>query len=450
MIVNKCRRFHIELQGEILMELMLQQKQTLNLVMTPELRQAIELLQFSTYELYQFLQERALENPLIDLVEKHDVPGDQAPSIWKVDDENKNPIDFVSSGEKGMREILIDQARWLNITEKNWNVLRYLILNLDENGYLPLTNNEIATQLNISNEKVEEGIQLLQRMEPAGLGARNLSECLLLQVQRYYPDEKLAKKVITEHLQLLADRKWETIAKKCNVTLEQVKEVYDLIQTLNPRPCTNISNPSVEYLHPDIIVEEEAGTFHIYLNDSYLPDIQFNSDYSELLSDKVPAYVQNQFKNYQWLKNSMEQRRTTILKIMEVIINKQRDFFINGFKSLQPLTLKDVAKEIGMHESTVSRATANKVIQTPKGSFDLRLLFSTKLEGSQGETTSQTKVKVLLEDIIKKEDKYKPLSDQKISDLLKEQGIKISRRTVAKYREELNIPSSSRRKEIKV
>lgn len=433
------------------MELMLQQKQTINLVMTPELRQAIELLQFSTYELYQFLQERALENPLIDLVEKHDVTGDvQSSTSWKKDEDYKNPVDFVASGEKGMRETLIDQARWLKINEESWLVLRYLILNLDENGYLPLTTKEIALQLNISIDKIEEGIQLLQQMEPAGIGARSLAECLLLQVQRNYPDDTLTKKVITDHLEMLADRKWEAIAKECNVMLSEVKEVYERIQTLNPRPCAIFSNASVEYLYPDIIVEEEEGTFHIYLNDSHIPEIQFNSDYSDVLANKVPAYVQNQFKNYQWLKNSMEQRRTTILKIMKVIIEKQREFFIDGFKGLQPLTLKEVAQEIDMHESTVSRATANKVIQTPKGSFDLRLLFSTRLEGNHGESTSQTKVKLLLEEIIKKEDKYKPLSDQKISNLLKDKGVKISRRTVAKYREELNIPSSSRRKEIKV
>src|SRR5699024_9902001 len=219
---------------------------------------------------------------------------------------------------------------------------------------------------------------------------------------------------------------------------------------------TIISSPHIEYLNPDIIVDidEDTGDFQVYLNDNYVPEVRFNRDYSNEIASaeqQVSQYVNNHFRRYQWLQNSIQQRRNTILKIMKVLLIEQQDFFTDGLKALKPLTLKEVADLIEMHESTVSRATANKVVQTPQGSFELRKLFSTSLSTASGEKASQTTVKMMLKDIVDKEEKYKPLSDQKIADLLKEdQGVKISRRTVAKYRSELNIPSSTRRKEIKV
>ncbi|MGM8366046.1 RNA polymerase factor sigma-54 [Virgibacillus sp. W0181] len=434
------------------MELVLQQKQTLNLVMTTELRQAIELLQYSNYELHQFLQEKALENPLIELIEKNtDFSYEKKRSVGRSADDVPDPAEFVASDEQGMREKLIDQAKWLDMEQSEWNLLRYLILNLDENGYLPLSDAEIMEQLALNEMELKRGLQLLHQLEPAGVGARDLQECLLLQVERLYPEKALAKSVIENYLEQLADKKWQEITKALNISMTELKTAYTFIQTLNPRPCSNLSSSSVEYLHPDIIVEEDGEHFNIAFNDNYLPEIRFNNNYSNLITNKLPTYVQNQYKNYQWLKNSIEQRRTTILKIMHVILDRQLGFFRQGFTALQPLTLKDVASEINMHESTVSRATANKVIQTSKGSFDLRLLFSTKLNADSGSEASQTKVKLLLEELIKQEDKYKPLSDQKISDHFKEEkDITVSRRTVAKYREELNIPSSSRRKELKI
>lgn len=439
------------------MELVLQQKQTLNLVMTTELRQAIELLQYSTYDLLQFLREQELENPLIELVEKgYETPyREKRQTSYKSQETEVDPFDFIANNEKEMREKIIEQTTWLAIDETQRKMLQYLILNLDENGYLILTNDEIAHYLGINQQEVIEMISLLQQLEPIGIGARNLKECLLLQARYYYPDEKALEIIIKDHLELLANKMWNKISKLINVPLSEIKEAYELIKTLNPRPVSLVSSSSAQYLNPDIIVDtDESGEeFSVYLNDGYIPDIRFNEDYSSILKSEhqMSKYVQDHFKNYRWLLNSIEQRRTTILKVMQVIINRQRKFFLEGFKALKPLTLKEVADEIEMHESTVSRATANKVVQTPKGSFELRLLFSTKIHTKSGDSTSQTKVKILIEELINKEDKLKPLSDQKIADHLKaDKGIKISRRTVAKYRDELNIPSSSKRKEIKV
>lgn len=433
------------------MELVLQQKQTLNLVMTAELRQAIELLQYSNYELYQFLEEQALENPLLELVEQdNDATYNRNGSHRKTAGVALDMTEFLADDEKGMRDILLEQARWMEVEQSEWYLLQYLILNLDENGYLPLSETEIMQHLKISEQEVHRGIKLLQQLEPIGVGARNLQECLLLQVKRLYPEKQLVQAIIGNYLESLANKKWQQIAKELDISLIEVKEINAFIQTLDPRPCSNLTTPSIDYLHPDIVVEENEGHFNISFNDRFIPEIRFNNSYSSLLTNELPSYVQTQYKNYQWLKKSLEQRQTTILKIMNVIIEKQLGFFRQGFAALQPLTLKDVASEIDMHESTVSRATANKVIQTSKGSFHLRMLFSSKLKNDQGVGASQTKVKLLLKEMIQKEDKYKPLSDQKISEhFKKEENIVVSRRTIAKYREELNIPSSSRRKELK-
>ncbi|MEN1967053.1 RNA polymerase factor sigma-54 [Lentibacillus sp. N15] len=434
------------------MELVLQQKQTLNLVMTTELRQAIQLLQYSTYELYQFLQDQQLENPLIELEEK--VPDNPYPkkSNYRNTDET-NPFDYIPAREQGMREQLLDQMQWLNITQAERELLHYLILNLDENGYLSVDPAETSENFSITITEINRGIEQLQQLEPIGVGARNLKECLLLQARCYYPDEPLLECLIMDYLEDLANRKWHNIARSLNISLANVKEMHDMIQEFDPKPCARITNFSADYLHPDIVVEQKGDGFSVYLNDGYVPRIQMNSQYAEYLTGKtdVTGYMQHKYKSYQWLVNSLEQRRSTILKIVDVVIKKQHDFLKNGFAALQPLTLKEVAEEIDMHESTVSRATMNKVIQTPQGAYDIRRLFASKLTADNGDSASQATVKLLLKDIVEKESKRKPYSDQKIADYFKtKKGITISRRTVAKYREELKIPASSKRKEIEV
>ena len=307
--------------------------------------------------------------------------------------------------------------------------------------------------LQLTDSDIDWGIQLLQQIAPLGTGARTLKECLLLQLNYGYPDDELAQHLVEHHLQLIADRKWNDIATLMKIPLAEVKRLCDLIRSLNPRPYTFISDNATSYLNPDIIVECIDDEFIFHLNDGSLPSIQVNKDYAPYLhsKDNISTYMNDHFKNYQWLLSSIEQRRKTIISIMKVLLDKQKNFFKDGFQALRPLTLKDVADEIGMHESTVSRATTNKVIQTPSGSFNLRLLFTSKLEMADGNSISQTTVKSLLKSFVENEDKYKPHSDQKIADYLKsEQGITISRRTISKYREELNIPSSSRRKEIRI
>ncbi|MDW0110703.1 RNA polymerase factor sigma-54 [Sporosarcina aquimarina] len=435
------------------MELGLQQRQELNLLMTVELRQAIELLQYSTYELEQYIREQELENPLIQLKEKEEKPVYEERLHRRISSYGSAdiPMDAVQCAEENKREELLKQAKLVYPDALTQSLLKYLIYNLDDNGFLQ--HNEHTPSPLFDEEQIEKGVHLLQELGPIGIGARDLKECLQLQIMYNYPENQLASCLVENHLNLIADRKWNEIASKMDITMKEVKNLFEFIQTLNPRPCSFVSDDSTKYVTPDIIVELKGEGFTFHLNDGYLPGIHMNKSYSQYLSDKSDAskYVQTQYKNAQWLLSSIEQRRNTIIKIVCVLLEKQEEFFKHGFNSLKPMTLKEVADEIGMHESTVSRATSNKVIQTPFGSFELRMLFTSKLETSDGNTVSQTKVKKLLESLIAKENKFKPYSDQKIAEYFNaEKGITISRRTISKYREELRIPPSSKRKDIQV
>lgn len=436
------------------MEISLQQRQELSLIMTMELRQSIELLQYTTYELDQFIRQQELENPLIELKETERSTMFEERYTKRVAPSTGNdlPTEAVQSSCRNMRDELYELVKFTFTEEETKRLLKFLIYNLDESGYLRLSTDP-SSPVEYDDATIEKGIHLLQQIGPSGIGARNLQECLLLQITSLYPENQLARQLVENYLDLVADRKWNDIASKLKISMTQVKELHDFILELNPRPCSLIADFEPEFMTPDIIVQwkDEKLTFH--LNDGYLPSIQLNKDYMPHLQAKndVSKYLQHQHKSFQWLLSSIEQRRNTIIKIVTVLLEKQKAFFTKGFSSLQPLTLKEVADEIEMHESTVSRATANKVIQTPHGTYELRNLFTSKLETADGDSISQTKVKTLLADYIAQENKFKPYSDQKIAEYFNtEKGITISRRTIAKYREELRIPPSSKRKEIRV
>lgn len=434
------------------MKIVLEQKQMLKMVMTTELRQAIELLQLSTYELLQFIEEQAEENPFIELVEKSDDPFIHERRPTKTFSEQQiNPIEYASKNDKSIHDYLREQLILLHLDEEKYKLVHYLILNINEQGYLAINDEEVKHQLNVDEVQLKDAKKTLQKLEPTGIGASNLAECLTIQAKKKYPNEALLYRIIENNLQLIADKQWNRLAKKVDISLSEVKIITEKIQTLNPKPAQSFSSTQVDYVTPDIFIHanEKENSYFIQLNDYYVPNVTFNNNYSTNYSKELSQYVSTHFKKFEWLQNSIEQRRNTILKIMGVIVNRQQNFLQNGFQSLKPLTLKDVADEIGMHESTVSRATANKIVQTPVGTFELRNLFSTK--SSAGGDTSQTKVKLIIKEMIEEENKYKPLSDQKIANELKEANeIVISRRTVAKYRDELQIPPSSKRKEIEI
>ena len=424
------------------------------MVMTTELRQAIELLQLTNYELKTFIEKEAEENPLIELVESYDDRSYSGQSNYNYSqDEEVDPLDFISNSEPSLYDHLLNQVNMLQISDNKRTILRFLVLNLNESGYLTMTNSEISQFLDVSEDRIEHARKTLLTLDPLGSGAVDVSESLLVQAKEKYPEDELLHTAIQYDLENIANRKWGVVAERLHISQNDVAHLLSKIQTLQPKPALNFSTRNTNYVTPDIVVQwdEEKDTFQVILNNYYVPDVQFNSEYAVNLrqSTELKSYVSEQYKKFNWLRQSIEQRRNTILNIMEVVLRKQRQFFKEGFRGLKPLTLQDVATEIDMHESTVSRATANKIVETPNGTFELRQLFSTGIKSNSGTITSQTKVKELLQEIVQNEDKTKPLSDQKIADKLKEMHeIAISRRTVAKYRDELNIPSSTRRKEL--
>ncbi|MBW8351688.1 RNA polymerase factor sigma-54 [Bacillus sp. IITD106] len=437
------------------MELGLFQKQTTNLVMTAELRQAISLLQYSTIELAQFIQEQALENPLIELEERKEEFNikEKYENVRKKStntNESKDPLEFVIPEKQSLQDYLIEQIRWLNLSDCERKVLEFLVLNVDDNGYLTIDSEEAANYLVVEKKLVESNIERLQSLEPVGVGARDLKECLLLQLKAFYPENALAAKVIQHYMDLFANKKWQELARQLNISLHDISEIANCIQTLQPKPCINIdANPTI-YRIPDLIIDKQNDDYIISFNDQFLPVIHINDQYKEMLHKKneCSVYLHEKYIQYKWLVKSIEQRRNTMLKIATVLVEKQRDFFENGLSKLIPLTLKEIAAEIDMHESTVSRAIKNKIIQTHKGIFEMKQLFTSKIKKSDGDHASSSKIKVLIKKVIDEEEKQNPLSDQKIVDYLQVHfNILISRRTVTKYREGLGILSSSKRKQ---
>lgn len=431
-----------------MIKLQVQQTQKIHLKMTTELRQAIELLQYTNDELYQYIKEQALENPLIELIEsdKHllSVNSGQNHSL-----QHDFSIDSLQSRSKDMRSRLIQEVKLQYCDLNIQSLLTYLIDHLDDDGYLQI-NGQVESKYN--NYEIEKGIHLLQNIGPTGIGARNLKECLLLQIAYDHPKQKLAYYLVQEHLELLAYKDFEHITSLLTISLNEIIQIEQFIKTLNPKPCASLSDFEPQYLQPDIIIENSNTDVSFYLNDRYMPKIILNQDYDYIKQndEELSGYLKEKYNHYRWLQQSIKQRRSTLIKIVSAVIRRQEPFFKYGFMSLEPMTLKDVANDIGMHESTVSRATKNKYIQSPHGVFAFKSLFTSKIETTDGNSMSSIKVKTLIKDIIELENEIKPWSDQKIAQYLKQKyGIKISRRTISKYREELHIPSSRFRKIVK-
>lgn len=443
-----------------MIEIGLVQKQTTKLVMTTELRQAITILQYSNVELMDYLQEESLENPLLELSEKpledsllyNRINDNAFPSYYEPDDDEKDhPIDYYHHKEENLQTYLLKQLRELSFSPIYTRILAFLIENLDDAGYLEISLQEAADFLNESEEKVFEAFELFRQFEPLGVGARSLQECLLWQLEDLDDENLLAKLIIKQDLESLAENKFAELAKKYDVTTTEIQEASDLIRMLDPKPGSSFSNEATRYLFPDIIVEKVDGKYHVTVNDYMLPSVRLNRQYHYMLSQagksEAQKYIHEKYNKVLWLIRSIEQRRLTLQQLAEALVEKQYDFLEKGMAFLKPLTLKEIADHIGVHESTVSRAVRHKVIQTPKGLFELKDLFTSRVASTSGDDVSSTAVKHAIKQLIDGEDKRKPLSDQKISDLLKErEGITVSRRTVAKYREEMNIPSSSKRK----
>ncbi|WP_155593753.1 RNA polymerase factor sigma-54 [Lysinibacillus cavernae] len=425
------------------MQLSIKQSQDLQIVMSAQLRQAIELLQYSTQELEQYIREQELVNPLIELSEP--ILKDHL-QIPKTSSRHHDFMQHVTKCEKNVRDELFQQVRLTFYNEKDIRLLKHIIYHLDDNGYY-----EQPTQSAYNDLEIEKGIHLLQTIGPLGIGARNLKECLLLQTIYYRNSPVHTETVISNYLEELANQKWKQIAKELDISLSDLQSIYRFIQTLQPKLSSLFHQESVHTTIPDIMVDIVDGVITFSLNDYYLPKVNIHVDYVPYIQTHCSekSFFKKHLTDYHWLVNSIEQRRNTIINLMKALIEKQNKFFLYGFDAIQPLTLREIADQIDVHESTVSRITTNKYVQTAFGTFELRELFTSKLSTANGHSVSQIKVKSLLADYIKSENKTKPFSDQKIAEYFNAAlGIEISRRTIAKYREDMNIPSSARRKVI--
>lgn len=443
------------------------QEQRLKMVMTPELRQAIQILQYSASELFDYVQQQVTENPVLELENEQaelewdileDLANwmrylDQTPVYRSYYSSNDSTIEMpVAQSSDSLAYHLESQLCEFPLTKQEEKICKWIIHNIDERGYFDADPIQLCKRFLISEELFEKCLRVVQEMDPIGVGARSLSECLEIQLRRKPDPNEYAIQIARHHLEDVADGKWRKIAEALGISVKEVQWAVDEIKTCNPRPGSAYSDSSPRYVYPDVVVEKVDHEYVIIMDESSWPRLSIQPQFykwleqKELVGTEVEQHVKNWVQSALWLMKGIEQRRDTIYRVAEVIIQKQVDFLDHGIHYLKPLTLRQVAEELKLHESTISRATQHKYIQTPRGLFPFRYFFQSGLETVTGEELSQKTVKLKIKQLIEKENKQSPLSDQKITDYLKKEGIRISRRTVAKYREEMGIASSAARK----
>lgn len=482
------------------------QKQTL--VMTPKLQQAIKILQMPRLELSQYITQQLTENPILeenydeleenteteieldaeeslidtpetdvnvdtglsetDLPANEDLPelditdnnfGDMdwkdyfevngtGNSEWEEADDDRRDNGAVV--EESLQDHLLWQLRMSTNSEKDYEIGEALIGEINDDGYLTTSVNDIAESFGYDISDVERLLQLIQTFDPSGAGARNLKECLLIQLCQMELDDSLEYEIVEgDYLEDLEANRYPQVAKSLKVDVGLIHEAIKTISTLEPQPGRQYSKIRNEYIIPDVTIEKIDGKYSVVMND-YGPRLGISSYYKDILNygdDDTRKFIQSKMESALWFLENLERRRKTIQKVTEAIFSVQTDFLERGPKYLKPLTLREVADVVGVHEATVSRVVRNRYVQTPRGIFELKHFFSSGISTKNGEMASSTSVKEIIKNEIENEDPKKPLSDKDIVKILGQKGFKIARRTVTKYREELNILSSNKRKQ---
>ncbi|MCX7793238.1 MAG: RNA polymerase factor sigma-54 [Thermodesulfovibrionales bacterium] len=459
---------------------------TQKLILTPQLQQAIKLLQMQKLELVEALNQELIENPFLEELnevtdepisaEAHDITAEETESPlerlleFSVDEyfeeraSDGRDLGYFNPGtvetpsfEKfvSRKPDLAEHLQWqLMLSHESEEVKKageIIIGNIDENGYLRASIEELIALSGLPEEVVRKAVELIQTFDPPGVGARDLKECLLIQARYLGLKDSLVEKIILNNLDDLEKKRFINIAKQYNVSIDEVNQAVKIIQGFDPKPGRNYSSQEPTYVEPDVFIIKDDEEYRIILNDDGVPRFRLNEKYRQLLMNKAQLtkeerqFLEDKLRSAMWLIKSLDQRNRTIYRVTESILNFQREFFDRGVDYLKPLTLRQVAKELGMHESTISRVTSNKFLACPHGIFPFRFFFSSALQGDSGEVSS-TKVKELIKKIISEEDPRNPLSDQQIVEILKNSNIHIARRTVSKYRTELKILSQNQRK----
>jgi len=462
------------------------------LIMTPQLQQAIKLLQLSRLELLETIHQELETNPILeealsagagdesrvedktDEFEKEfpDRPESPAEEVSREDvdwesyfsdytsrraelpheERELHPIENITAAKTNLYDHLSWQLNLSNLDDSQKELAEHIIGNLNEDGYLDISLEEIAETTGQPLERVTETLKVVQNFDPVGVAARDTRESLLIQAKFHNLGGTIVEKIIMDHLKDLENKKYDHIAKSLSVPLQEILQSISIIQGLEPKPGRSYLDEETIYITPDIYVFKVGDDYQILLNEDGMPKLRINSYYRELLrshnpvSESAKTYIQDKLRSAAWLIKSIHQRQRTIYKVTESIVRVQRDFLEKGITQLKPLVLRDVAEDIEMHESTVSRVTTNKYVHTPQGVFELKFFFNSSISSVDGDAVASESVKEHIRKIIKTEDKVRPWSDQEIADALMKLNIRVARRTVAKYREAMGILPSRKRK----
>jgi RNA polymerase sigma-54 factor len=467
----------------------------------PRLYQAMDLLYMPLLDLQQHIKQELLNNPFLDLEEPQVTEEETAPQNEKQEIEKeakKEEIDWeeilldgfdaggrraeyedkeyfepVSVDTRDLYDHLRDQLMLMPLSPRQMLLGEEIIGNIDENGYLTCPIEEVINGLNqwvtengeawfdphesrhaFTPAEGEDLLRIIHGMDPAGIGARNLRECLLLQLRDAQLEDTLTYKIINEYFDQLINHRWSEISKELSITPKDVQTAADEVAKLDPKPGLKYAAPADNYITPDLIVEKIDGEYLVFLNDTSLPRLKLSKTYRDIARDKNKfkgenkEFISNKLNSANWMIQAIEQRRQTMLKVMNFIVDRQREFFEKGVQYLKPLTLREVAEVINMHESTVSRVTNEKFVQTPRGVLPLKFFFSSGLSTTSGEDVSARGIKAKIQKLVSEEEARRPLTDQAIVNILKDEGIQIARRTVAKYRDQLGILSARMRKRV--
>ena len=454
----------------------------------PRLYQAMDLLYMPLLDLQQHLKQELVANPFLDLVE----PGEEDEELleeledeidWeeilldgfdaggrKAEYEEKEYYRPTPSTSEDLWDHLRDQLKLLPVNEREMLLGEEIIGNIDRDGFLTCSIGEVVEGVNdfllntdndfwdgydpYSEEDARRALEVVQGFDPPGVGARDLRECLLLQLRSRDESDTLAYRIVRDHFEELVNHRWSELSKEHGISAQEVQSAADHISKLDPKPGLKYADTGDDYVVPDLIVEKIDGDYYVFHNDTSLPRLRLSRAYREVAKDKSKfqgdnkAFISKKLNSAQWMIQAIEQRRQTMLKVMNFIVDRQREFFEKGVEHLRPLTLREVAEHIDMHESTVSRVTNEKYAQTPRGVLPLKYFFSSGLSTDYGEDVSARGVRAKIEKLVQEEDPHDPLTDQSIVDELKEEGVQIARRTVAKYRDQLGILSARMRKRV--
>ncbi|MBC7742054.1 MAG: RNA polymerase factor sigma-54 [Bdellovibrionaceae bacterium] len=472
-----------------------------NLVITPQLQQAIKLLQMSRLELETQVRSELEENPILEeaevlkeedfqrtkeaetqtSVDNSEVAVDTTSSESVQDPQKQDEFEWesyletqhkapreASSGQEEimnyeniisstqtLHEHIYWQVKMTGFSEQEGKAADAIIAHIDDDGYLKVPLNQIAEEEKLDIDDLEDALSLIHEFDPPGVGARDLKECLLIQAKLLEEDTNDLVQLINNHLKDLEKKNYEAIAKGLNRSMEEVIEICKIIYAMEPKPGRSYAGNDTHYVTPDVYVYKVGDDYVVSLNEDGLPKLKISNFYKNMLKgganptgdQKASEYIQEKLKSAVWLIKSIHQRQRTIFKVTDSIVKHQKEFFEKGAGHLKPMVLRDIANDIGMHESTVSRVTTSKYVHTPQGIYELKYFFNSGISSSDGgEDLASESVKLKLKEIVSKEDPKKPLSDQKLVELLRKEGIEIARRTVAKYRDVLKILPSSQRK----